>query len=252
MSAPVIQTVSSQDLPCTSIPPPHEGPSSRAPNSSVGVDPLSLPSNSSIPPGPSSTPAGLPPFAPSWRVHAADSDAQTLRAIPLEAIDRDQSTAIYQLICRSNHYHRMLSTALERLRGVQAVAQESERLMVATQTECDAAITTKTEMEGQLKVADEKLLEAEERFLKAEELAHEVQLMQKVIWDKLAGSSNLALPVTSSSVPAPTKVASSSLPAPPEVSSSSLPAPPKVLSSSAPALSNIPDVPSKDVLPSEG
>ncbi|KAJ4977719.1 hypothetical protein NE237_008499 [Protea cynaroides] len=87
-----------------------------------------------------------------------------------------------------------------------------------------------------------------------------VQLMQKVIQDKLAGSSHLALPVASSSAPAPTEVASSSLPAPPEVappevSSSSLPAPPEVPSSSAPALlvpSNIPDVPSEDVLPSEG
>ncbi|KAJ4963983.1 hypothetical protein NE237_023922 [Protea cynaroides] len=242
----------------------------------MGVDPLSLPSSSSIPPGPSSAPASLPPFAPSWRVHATDSglrncavareiihhawlpsDAQTLQAIPLEAIDRDQSVAIYLLICGSNHYHRMLSTTLERLRGVQAVVQESERLMVATQTERDAAITAKTEMEGQLKVADEKLMEAEERFLKAEELAHEVQLMQKVIRDKLAGSSSLALPMASSSVPTPTEVASSSLQAPPEVappevSSSSLPVPPKVLSSSAPALSNIPDVPSEDVLPSEG
>ncbi|KAJ4948016.1 hypothetical protein NE237_019482 [Protea cynaroides] len=230
----------------------------------MGVESLSLPSNSSVPPGPSSPPAGLLPFAPSWRIHALDSrlrnravarelihhawlpaDAQTLRPIPLEVIDRDQSTAIYQLICGSNHYHRMLSTTLERLRGVQAAAQENERLMVTTQTKRDAAITAKTEMEGQLKVADEKLLEAEERFLK-------VQLMQKVIRDKLVGSSSLALPVASSSIPAPTEVASSSLPAPPKVSASSLPTPPEVLSSSAPALSNIPDVPSEDVLPSKG
>ncbi|KAJ4967937.1 hypothetical protein NE237_014638 [Protea cynaroides] len=69
----------------------------------------------------------------------------------------------------------MLSTALESLRGV----QESERLMVAIRTERDAAITSKTEMEGQLKAADEKLLEAEERFLKAEELVHEVELKRR-------------------------------------------------------------------------
>ncbi|KAJ4973537.1 hypothetical protein NE237_006711 [Protea cynaroides] len=46
--------------------------------------------------------------------------------------------------------------------------------MVAAQTERDAAITAKTEMEGQLKVADKKLLETEERFLKVEELTQEV------------------------------------------------------------------------------
>ncbi|KAJ4971939.1 hypothetical protein NE237_005038 [Protea cynaroides] len=153
----------------------------------------------------------------------------------------------------------MLSTVLERLRGVQAAAQESERLMVATQTERDAAIAAKTEMEGQLKVVDDKLLEAEERFLKAEELAQEVQLMQKVIRDKLAGSSSLAPHVASSSAPAPTEVASSSLPAPPEVAppevpSSSLPAPPEVASPApAPlATSNTPDAASEDLLPSEG
>ncbi|KAJ4953725.1 hypothetical protein NE237_030557 [Protea cynaroides] len=227
----------------------------------MGVDPLSLPSSSSVPPGPTSAPAGLPPFAPSWRVHALDSglrnravareiihhawlpaDTQTLRPIPLE------------LICGSNHYHRMLSTALERLRGVQATAQESERLLVATQTERDAAIIAKTEMEGQLKVADEKLLEAEERFLKAEELAQEVQLMQKVIRDKLTSSSSLDPPKTSSSAPASPEVAPSSLPAPPEVTALSLLAPPKVISPAPAPLapSNTPDAASEDLLPSEG
>ncbi|KAJ4951146.1 hypothetical protein NE237_027978 [Protea cynaroides] len=226
----------------------------------MGVDPPSLPSGSSAPAGPSSTTAGPPPFAPSWRVHSADSglrnravaweiihhawlpsDAQTLRAIPLEVIDRDQSAAIYQLICGSNHYHRMLSTALERLMGAQAAALESERLMVVAQNERDAAIIAKTEMEGQLKAANEKLLEAEERFLKAEGLAQE--LMQKVIRDKIVGSSSLAPPVASSTAHAPPEVASSSLPAPSEVASST-PAP------SAP--SNNPDAASEDLRPSEG
>ncbi|KAJ4957359.1 hypothetical protein NE237_014142 [Protea cynaroides] len=202
-------------------------------------------------PGPSSATAGPPLFAPSWRVHSTDSglrirvvaweiihhtwllsDAQTLRAIPLEVIDRDQSAAIYQLICGSNHYHRMLSTALDKLMGVQAAALESERLMVTAQNERDAAITAKVEMEGQLKAADERLLVAEERFLKAEELTQEVQLMQKVIRDKLVGSSSLAPPVASSSTPAPSEVASST-PAP------LVP-------------SNNPDAASEDLLPSEG
>ncbi|KAJ4981868.1 hypothetical protein NE237_032705 [Protea cynaroides] len=228
----------------------------------MGVDPPSLPSGPSAPLGPSSAAEGPPPFAPSWRVHSADSglqnravareiihhawlpsDAQTLRAIPLEVIDRDQSVAIYQ--------HMMLLTALERLMGVQAAALESERLMVAAQNERDAAITAKAEMEGQLKAADERLLEAEERFLKAEELTQE--LMQKVIRDKLVGSSSLAPPVASSSAPAP-PVASSSIPAPLEVTSSSLPAPSEVASSTpAPsAPSNNPDAASKDLLPSGG
>ncbi|KAJ4980958.1 hypothetical protein NE237_031795 [Protea cynaroides] len=148
-----------------------------APSSSRALDPPSLPSGPFPAPGPSSTVAGPPIFAPSWRVHSTDSglrnravarevihhtwfpsDAQTLRPIPLEVIDRDQSAAIYQLICGSNHYHKMLSTALDKLRRVQAAALESERLMVAAQNECEAAITAKAEMEGQLKVADEKLL----------------------------------------------------------------------------------------------
>ncbi|KAJ4950216.1 hypothetical protein NE237_027048 [Protea cynaroides] len=221
----------------------------------MGVDPLSLPSSSSVPRGPSSALAGLPPFAPSWRVHALDSglqnrvvareiihhawlsiDAQILWPIPLEVIDWDQSAAIYQ-----------------------TAAQESERLMVAIQTERDAAITAKTEMEGQLKVKDEKLLEVDERFLKAEELAQKVQLMQKVIRDKFVGSLNLAPPVASSSTPAPTEVASSSLPAPPEVAppevpSSSLLAPPEVVSPAPVPLAplNTPDAASEDLLPSEG
>ncbi|KAJ4950496.1 hypothetical protein NE237_027328 [Protea cynaroides] len=224
----------------------------------MGVDPPSLPSGSSAPAGPSSTTADPPPFAPSWRVHSADSglwnravaqeiihhvwllsDAQTLRAIPLEAIDRDQSATIYQ-VCPSASFvfffsmhitvltsFLMLSTALERLMGVQAVALESKRLMVAAQNERDAAITAKTEMEGQLKAADEKLLE----------------LMQKVIRDKLVGSSGLAPPVASSIAPAPPEVASSSLAAPSEVASST-PSP------SAP--SNNPDAASEDLRPSEG
>ncbi|KAJ4963896.1 hypothetical protein NE237_023835 [Protea cynaroides] len=113
-------------------------------------------------PGPSSTTAGPPIFAPSWRVHSTDSglqnrvvarevihhtwlpsDAQTLRPVSLEVLDRDQSAAIYQLICGSNHYHRMLSTALDKLLGVQAAALESERLMVAAQNERDAAVAAK-------------------------------------------------------------------------------------------------------------
>ncbi|KAJ4967930.1 hypothetical protein NE237_014631 [Protea cynaroides] len=69
----------------------------------------------------------------------------------------------------------MLSTALESLRGV----QESERLMGAIRTERDAAITAKAEMESQLEAANGKLLEAEERFLKAEELAHELELKRR-------------------------------------------------------------------------
>ncbi|KAJ4975539.1 hypothetical protein NE237_000645 [Protea cynaroides] len=160
--------------------------------------------------------------------------------------------------------------------------------MVAAQTERDAAITAKTEMEGQLKVADEKLLEAEERFLKVEELTQEVELKRRVLETSLdqnrrwlseeksrcqrldeqytsQGSSSLAPPVASSSTPAPSEVASSSLPAPSEVTSSSLPAPPEVTSSSLPAPpkvvspapaplapSNTPDAASEDLLPSEG
>ncbi|KAJ4968438.1 hypothetical protein NE237_015139 [Protea cynaroides] len=221
----------------------------------MGVDPPSLPSGPSAPPGPSSAAAGPPPFAPSWRVHSADSGLRnraTLWAIPLEVIDRDQSATIYQLICGSNHYHRMLSTSLERLMGVQAAALESERLIVAAQNERDAAITAEAEMEGQLKAADERLLEAEERFLKAEELTQE--LMQKVIRDKLVGSSSLAPPVASSSAPAPPEVASSFLPAPSEVASSSLPAPSEVASSTLapPTPSNNPDAASEDIRPSEG
>ncbi|KAJ4955854.1 hypothetical protein NE237_012637 [Protea cynaroides] len=111
----------------------------------------------------------------SFTMPGCQQTPRHFRAVPLEAIDRDMSAAIYQLICGSNHYHRMLSTALESLRGV----QESERLMVAIRTERDAAITAKTEMEGQLKAADEKLIDAEERFLKAEELAHEVELKRQ-------------------------------------------------------------------------
>ncbi|KAJ4979573.1 hypothetical protein NE237_010353 [Protea cynaroides] len=163
------------------------------------------------------------------------------------------------MICGSNHYHRMLSTALERLRGV----QESERLMVAIQTERDAAITAKTEMEGQLKVADEKLLEAEES-LALPVASSSVPAPTEVVFSSLPDPPEVALSslpappevapseVSSSSLPTPPEVPSSSLSAPLEVPSSSLLALPEVPSSSTPALSNILDVPSVDVLPSEG
>ncbi|KAJ4972233.1 hypothetical protein NE237_005332 [Protea cynaroides] len=198
--SPLVLAVPLQAIPCTSSFPPSEEPSSTTPSSSGAVDPPSLPSGPSPAPGPSSTTAGPPIFAPSWRVHSTDSglrnravaqevvhhtwlptDAQTLRPVSLEVLDRNQSAAIYQLIYGSNHYHRMLSTTLDRLLGAQAAALESQRLMVVAQNERDAAVAAKAEMEGQLKVADKRLVEAEERFIKAEDLAQEVEFKCRVV-----------------------------------------------------------------------
>ncbi|KAJ4973630.1 hypothetical protein NE237_006804 [Protea cynaroides] len=73
------------------------------------------------------------------------ADARTLWTVPLETLDRDMSASIYQ---------------------------ESERLMGAIRTGRDAAITAKAEMESQLEAANGKLLEAKERFLKAEDQSY--------------------------------------------------------------------------------